>query len=89
MEMLGGDPRSDESGGRLMMEKLGYQVEGLLDKAQAVKHHRLDGMACRHPTHLGVLLRRSVNDVTNAEFVKHACDKAQMIQHLRALEGLL
>jgi hypothetical protein len=36
-----------------------------------------------------VLLRRVVNDVTEAEFVKHASDEAQMIQHLRAVGRLL
>jgi hypothetical protein len=72
-----------------MMEKLGHQVEGWMNKAQSVEHHRLDGMACGHHAHLGVLLRRAVNDVTNAEFIRQACDKAQMIQHLRSVGRLL
>jgi hypothetical protein len=54
----------------------------LVDKAQAVQDHRLHGMPCGHKTHFRVLLGGFLNDLSDAEFVKHPCDQAAVIYHL-------
>jgi hypothetical protein len=77
-----------ESSGRLILEKPRHQVELLVHKAEAVEDHRFDGMAGGDDAHLGVLLGRLVNDLSDAKFVKHARDEAQMIQDLAAVDGL-
>ena len=68
-----------------MLEKMGDEGELLVDKAEAVEHHGFDGMASGHNTHCRVLLRRLINDLSNAEFFKHPRDQTQVIQDLRTV----
>src|SRR5882724_7331691 len=75
-----------ESRDRFILEKPRHQVELLVYKAEAVEDHRFDGMAGGDDAHLRVLLGRLVNDFSNAKFVKHARDKAKMIQDLTAVD---
>jgi hypothetical protein len=77
-----------ESRGRVILEKPRHQVQLLVHKAEAVEDHRVDGMAGGDEAHLRVLLGRLVNDFSDAKFVKHACDEAQMIQDWAAVAVL-
>ena len=47
--------------------------------------HGLDRMACGHNTHCRVLLRRFINNLSDAEFFKHPRDQTQGIEDLRAV----
>jgi hypothetical protein len=79
VQMAGVYRRSDEPRGRLILEKVGPQVQLLVHKAKPVEDHRLDRMAGGHETHCRVWLGRFINDFSHAAFVKHACAKAQVI----------
>ena len=62
-----------------MLEKMGDEVELLVNKAQTVEHHGFDRMAGGHNPHFRVLLGGSINDFRDAEFFKHARDQTQVI----------
>ena len=64
---------------RLVLEKMGHEIELVVEKAQTVKHHGFDRMAGGHNPHFRVLLRRVINDFRDAEFFKHARDQTQVI----------
>jgi len=70
---------SNETRERLILEKMGDEVELLVDKAEAVEHHGFDGMAGGHNPHFRILLRCLINNLRDAEFFKHASDQTQMI----------
>jgi hypothetical protein len=55
---------------------------------EPVEDHGFDGMAGGDDAHLRVLPGRLVNDLSDAKFVKHACDEAQMSQDLAAVDVL-
>ena len=63
----------------LIVEKMGHEVELLIEKAQAVKDHGFDRMTYSHNPHFRVLLGGSINDFSDAEFFKHPRDQAQVI----------
>ena len=65
-----------------MLEASGHQVEGLLETPQAIEHHGFDRLTCSEVAHGRVLVGRVIDDVTNAEVVEHASDKAEMVQDL-------
>ena len=79
MEMAGLNAWGKEARERLVLEKMGDEVELLVDKAETVEHHGFDRMAGGHNPHFRVLLRRLINDLGDAEFFKHACDETQVI----------
>jgi hypothetical protein len=56
-------------------KKWGDKVQLLVEKAQTVEHHGFDRMASGHSPHGRVLLRRVINDLSNAEFFKHSRDR--------------
>jgi hypothetical protein len=58
-----------------MLEERGDEGERLIDKSQAIEHHGFDGFPHGEVSHYRVLVSRSVEDLTNAEFVEHASDK--------------
>jgi hypothetical protein len=72
-----------------MMEESGDKVERLIDTPQAIEHHRFDGFPHGAVSHLRVLARGLVNDVANAKFVEHASHKAEVIQDLAMVRGLV
>src|SRR5262245_22047832 len=72
-----------------MKEESGDDVERLIDEPQAIEHHRFDGFPHGEVSHFRVLTGRLVDDVTNAKFVEHACDKAEVIQDLATVSGLV
>ena len=65
--------------GWLIVEELGDQIEGLIAKPQPVEDHRFDGFAHGEVTHFRILLGGLVDNVANAKFVEHACDKTKMV----------
>ena len=77
IEMAGLNAWGNEARDRLILEKMGDEVELLVDKAQTVEHHGFDRMAGGHNPHFRVLLGGLINDLRDAEFFKHARDKAQ------------
>ena len=85
IEMAGLNAWGNQAQNRLIVEKMGDEVELLVDKTQTVEHHGCDRMAGGHNPHCWVLLGGSINDFRDAEFFKHARDKAQVIQDLRAV----
>ena len=72
-----------------MLEEARHEVERLVDKPQAIEHHRFDGFPHREVAHFRVLVGGLVDDVTNTEFVKHASHKPEMIEDLRAVQWRL
>ena len=79
IEMAGLNAWGNETCDRLILEKMGDEVELLVDKAQTVEHHGFDRMAGGHNPHGRVLLGGSINDFRDAEFFKHARDQTQVI----------
>ncbi len=79
MKSFGSDAGRNESRGWLMVEEPGDQGERLIDKPQAIEHHRFDGFPHREGPHFWVLVGSMVEDLANAEFVKHSSDEAKVI----------
>jgi len=69
---------------RLSLDKMGDEVELVVDKTEPVEPHRCDGMARRHKAPCRVWLRRLVHDLGEAECCHHAGDKAQGLEDQRA-----
>ena len=85
MKMVSLNAGGDKARDRLILEKMGDEVELLVEKAQTVEHHGFDRMASGHNPHFGVLLRRLINDLSNAKFFKHPRNQPQVIQDLRTV----
>jgi hypothetical protein len=51
----------------------------LIDKPQAIEHHRFDGLPDGEVPHFRVVVGGAVENVANAEFLEHARDKAEMV----------
>jgi hypothetical protein len=64
---------------------LWHQTAWVVHKAEAVEDHRFDGIARDHDPRRWIVSGGSVNDFTNAEFIEHTCDKAQMVEGLTAV----
>jgi hypothetical protein len=79
IEMAGLNAGGNETGDRLMLEKMRNEVELVVNKAQTVEHHGFDRMASGDNPHFRVLLGGSINDFRDAEFFKHARDQTQVI----------
>jgi len=89
VELLGGHARRNEAVGRLILEEHGDQIEGLMDKAQAVEDHGFDGFSYRQVSRLRVLLGGLIQDVANAQFGEHPGDQTSVIQNLALILGLI
>ena len=85
IEMAGLNAWGNKARNRLIVEKMGDEGELVMDKTQPVEHHGFDRMAGGHNPHFRVLLGGSINDFSDAEFFKHARDKAKVLQDLRAV----
>src|SRR5262249_20263622 len=79
IEMAGLNAWGNEARDGLILEKMGHEVELLVDKTQTVEHHGFDRMAGGYNPHFRVLLGGSINDFSDAEFFKHARDQTQVI----------
>jgi hypothetical protein len=89
VELLRGHAGRNQAAGGLMLEKSGDEVERLMDTPQAIEHHRVDGFSEGEVPLFRVLLGGLVEDVANAECVEHTRDKAEVVQNLTALHGLI
>jgi hypothetical protein len=67
------------------VEKARHEVERVVDKPQAIEHHGFDSFPHGEIPQFRILVGGVIEDVANAEFVKHPRDKPQMIQDLRAV----
>ena len=76
--MAGLNAWGNEARDRLILEKMGDEVELLVEKAETIKHQGFDRMAGGHNPHFGVLLRRLINNLRDTEFFKHARDQTQV-----------
>jgi len=56
-----------------------HEVELLVDKARTVEDHCLHRMARSDYPHVWVLFGGFINDLSDAEFLKHPRNKAQVI----------
>jgi len=79
VELFGGNAGRNEAGGGLILEEPGDKIEGLIDKPQAIEHHRFDSLTYREVPHFWVLVGGLIEDVANAEFIEHASDKAEVV----------
>jgi hypothetical protein len=59
--VLRANARPKQPFGRLVLEKMRYQIEPLINKAQAIEHHRFDRLAHRYKTPFLILRDRPVN----------------------------
>jgi hypothetical protein len=71
------------------LEKPGDEVERLINKPQAIEPHRFDGFTHGEVPQFRVLVRGSVDDGAQAAGVEHASHKAEVVQHLATVRGLL
>jgi hypothetical protein len=72
-----------------MVEAPGNQGEGLIDQPQAIAHHGFDRLTHGEIPHFGVLMGGLINDVAYAECVEPASDKAEVIQDLTPVRGMV
>jgi hypothetical protein len=89
VELVGGTAGRHEAGGGLMLEASGPQVEGLMDTPQAIEPHGFDRLTCSEVAQFRVLVGRLIDDVTHAEFVEQARDKAEMVQDLATVHEVV
>ena len=87
MERCGVDqPGRQESRARCIREKPRHEIEWLVHTAEAVEHHRFDGVARAHHPRVWIVWGRSVHDLTDAECIEPARDKAKMIEDLTPIK---
>ena len=89
VELCGGNAGRNASGGGRILAEPRDEGERLIDKPQAIEHHRFDGFTHGEVPHFRVLLGRAIEDVANAEFVEHASDKAEVVQDLATVWRLV
>jgi len=80
VERAGVHGRGAEARGRCVLTNLRHAGERLVDEAEAVADHRLDGMACGHQTPGRGVRGRLVHDCCEATCVTPARDKAPVIE---------
>jgi hypothetical protein len=89
VQLLGGHTGREESGGGLILEKPGDEVERLSDTPQAIEPHRVDRFTSREVPQFRGLLRGLSHDIANAECVKQARHTAEMVEDLAAVRGVV
>jgi hypothetical protein len=89
VELFGDHAGGNQARGGLILKKPGDKVERLIDSPQAIEHHRFDGFPDSEVPHFRILVGGVIEDVANAEFVEHASDKAEVVQDLAAVRGLI
>jgi len=78
IELGRGHPRRNESRRGLIMEEAGDQIKRMIDKPQAIEHHRFDSLLDSEVSHFWGLLGRLIENCTDTEFIEHARNKAEM-----------
>jgi len=89
VELLRGHAGRNQAAGGLILEKPGDAVERLIDTPQAMEHHRVDGFPEGQVPLFRVLVGGMVENVAHAECVEHTSDKAEVVQHVTAVHGLI
>ena len=89
VELCGGNAGRNASGGGRMLEEPRDEGERVMEKPQAIAHHRFDGFTPGEVPHFRVLLGRAIEDVAKAEFVAHASAKAEVVQDLATVWRLV
>src|ERR671933_2153472 len=79
VELRRSNAERNQAGGRLVLEEARYEVKRLVDKPQAIEHHRFDGFPHREVAHFRILVGGLVDNIANTEFIKHASHKSEMI----------
>ena len=82
VERTGLNGRRNEPRERCILQEMRHEGALLVDEAQAVEDHGLDRMAGGHNTHARVLLGGFIHALSDAEFFKHPCNQAKVIQDL-------
>jgi hypothetical protein len=85
MAMAGVNPGGNQARARLMLEKMGHEVQRLGEQAQTVEPHGFDCLASGHHPPFRVVLRRLLNDLSNAECFTPPRDQTQVIPALRTV----
>jgi hypothetical protein len=78
-----------QSGGGLVLEEAGHKVARLGDQPPALEHHRVDRFTHGQVPHCRIVLGGLVDTVATAAFVDHASDKAEGVQDLATVRGLI
>ena len=89
VELRGSHAGRNELRGRLVRKEARREVEHLVDQPQASEHHCLDGFTLGAASRVRVLVRGVVEDVAYAELVEHASHKAEVVQHVAAVRGMV
>lgn len=79
VELGGGDAGRNASRGGFILKESGDQGKRLVDKPQAIEHHRFDRLPYCEITHCWILVGGLIEDVANAEFIEHASNKAEVV----------
>ena len=87
--LCGGNTGRHEARGGLVLAAPGDEGERLVDNPQASEHHGFDGLPSREVAPFRVLVGGVIADVADAEFVEHARNKAEVIQDLATVRGLV
>jgi hypothetical protein len=69
----------NEARERLMLEKMGDEIELVVEKAETIEHHGFDRRAGGHNPPFRVLLGGAINDFRDTQFLKHPRDQTQVI----------
>jgi hypothetical protein len=85
MAMAGLNAWGKEARDRLGLEKMRDAGDLVVDHAETVEPHGLDGMAGGHHPHGRVWRRRLLHDRGDAACFQHACDETQVLAALRAV----
>jgi hypothetical protein len=89
VEWLGSHAGRDEAGGRLLLEEARHELERWGDTPQPLAHHRVDGVTHREVSHVWVVWRGVVEDLATAECVAHASHKAEVVEHVTVVQGVV
>ncbi len=73
----------------LIVEESGDQIQGVIDKPKPIESHGFDRLTYGEVPHFRVVFGRLIEDVTNAEFIEHASDKAEVVSDLTTGRGLI
>jgi hypothetical protein len=80
MARRGFEAGGDEARCGCVLKEPRHTIAWLVHKAQPIADHRVDSMAPRDTPRLWGWRRRAVEPLTNAEFVVHPGDKAEVVQ---------
>jgi hypothetical protein len=89
VEWPGSHAGRHQSGGGLVLEDARHEGERLVDTPQAIEPPRVDRFTHGEVPHVRMLWGGLVDHVAKAEVVDHASDKAEVVQDLAMVRGLI